>query len=87
MGLSVWRETSKKLTVYRVCYTPIETLFSVFLGEREVRLFPAFTHADCYRCHETSGRLLFFFLNFLFLEKQIMVIFTYNCRLLIGDID
>ena len=26
MGLSVWRETSKKLTVYRVCYTPIETL-------------------------------------------------------------
>ena len=25
MGLSVWRETSKKLTVYRVCYTPIET--------------------------------------------------------------
>ena len=27
MGLSVWRETSKKLTVYRVCYTPIETLF------------------------------------------------------------
>ena len=29
MGLSVWRETSKKLTVYRVCYTPIETL--VFL--------------------------------------------------------
>ena len=31
MGLSVWRETSKKLTVYRVCYTPIETL----LGEGE----------------------------------------------------
>ena len=29
MGLSVWRETSKKLTVYRVCYTPIETLYSV----------------------------------------------------------
>ena len=28
MGLSVWRETSKKLTVYRVCYTPIETLCS-----------------------------------------------------------
>ena len=28
MGLSVWRETSKKLTVYRVCYTPIETLVS-----------------------------------------------------------
>ena len=28
MGLSVWRETSKKLTVYRVCYTPIETLFT-----------------------------------------------------------
>ena len=28
MGLSVWRETSKKKTVYRVCYTPIETLFS-----------------------------------------------------------
>ena len=27
MGLSVWRETSKKLTVYRVCYTPIETLY------------------------------------------------------------
>ena len=26
MGLSVWRETSKKLPVYRVCYTPIETL-------------------------------------------------------------
>ena len=26
MGLSVWRETSKKLTVYRVCHTPIETL-------------------------------------------------------------
>ena len=36
MGLSVWRETSKKLivcrefeeklSVYRVCYTPIETL-------------------------------------------------------------
>ena len=26
MGLSVWRETSKQLTVYRVCYTPIETL-------------------------------------------------------------
>ena len=26
MGLSVWRETSKKLTVYRVCYTPIATL-------------------------------------------------------------
>ena len=26
MGLSVWRKTSKKLTVYRVCYTPIETL-------------------------------------------------------------
>ena len=26
MGLSVWRETSKKLTVYRVCYTPIETM-------------------------------------------------------------
>ena len=26
MGLSVWRETSKTLTVYRVCYTPIETL-------------------------------------------------------------
>ena len=29
MGLSVWRETSKKLTVYRVCYTPIETLMYV----------------------------------------------------------
>ena len=29
MGLSVWRETSKKLTVYRVCYTPIETLLNV----------------------------------------------------------
>ena len=29
MGLSVWRETSKKLTVYRVCYTPIETLQKV----------------------------------------------------------
>ena len=28
MGLSVWRETSKKLTVYRVCYTPIETLYN-----------------------------------------------------------
>ena len=28
MGLSVWRETSKKLTVYRVCYTPIETLLA-----------------------------------------------------------
>ena len=28
MGLSVWRETFKKLTVYRVCYTPIETLFT-----------------------------------------------------------
>ena len=31
MGLSVWRETSKKLTVYRVCYTPIETLVKVLL--------------------------------------------------------
>ena len=31
MGLSVWRETSKKLTVYRVCYTPIETLCTVHL--------------------------------------------------------
>ena len=30
MGLSVWRETSKKLTVYRVCYTPIETLFEAW---------------------------------------------------------
>ena len=30
MGLSVWRETSKKLTVYRVCYTPIETLIKLF---------------------------------------------------------
>ena len=30
MGLSVWRETSKKLTVYRVCYTPIETLIIGF---------------------------------------------------------
>ena len=30
MGLSVWRETSKKLTVYRVCYTPIETLMKGF---------------------------------------------------------
>ena len=30
MGLSVWRETSKKLTVYRVCYTPIETLLYTF---------------------------------------------------------
>ena len=29
MGLSVWRETSKKLTVYRVCYTPIETLIYI----------------------------------------------------------
>ena len=28
MGLSVWRETSKKLTVYRVCYTLIETLLN-----------------------------------------------------------
>ena len=31
MGLSVWRETSKKLTVYRVCYTPIETLLIALL--------------------------------------------------------
>ena len=30
MGLSVWRETSKKLTVYRVCYTPIETLLEIY---------------------------------------------------------
>ena len=29
MGLSVWRETSKKLTVYRVCYTPIEALIQM----------------------------------------------------------
>ena len=29
MGLGVWRETSKKLTVYRVCYTPMETLLQV----------------------------------------------------------
>ena len=33
MGLSVWRETSKKLTVYRVCYTPIETLFLGYMFE------------------------------------------------------
>ena len=38
MGLSVWRETSKKLTVYRVCYTPIETLNNVFSNLSE-RLF------------------------------------------------
>ena len=31
MGLSVWRETSKKLTVYRVCYTPIETLIYIYI--------------------------------------------------------
>ena len=31
MGLSVWRETSKTLTVYRVCYTPIETLLYNFV--------------------------------------------------------
>ena len=30
MGLSVRRETSKKLTVYRVCYTAIETLSYVY---------------------------------------------------------
>ena len=33
MKLSVWRETSKKLTVYRVCYTPIETLVYVHEGK------------------------------------------------------
>ena len=41
MGLSVWRETSKKLTVYRVCYTPIETLIklSMYVGLHDV--YPA----------------------------------------------
>ena len=33
MGLSVWRETSKKLTVYRVCYTPIETLTKLYYAD------------------------------------------------------
>ena len=28
--LSVHREITKFLTVYRVCYTPIETLFNAF---------------------------------------------------------
>ena len=37
MGLSVWRETSKKLTVYRVCYTPIETLLT---EQTNIRLYP-----------------------------------------------
>ena len=37
MGLSVWRETSKKLTVYRVCYTPIETLILICM-----RILPFF---------------------------------------------
>ena len=33
--LSVHREIAKFLTVYRVCYTPIETLIEVPLYERE----------------------------------------------------
>ena len=40
MGLSVWRETSKKLTVYRVCYTRIETLLNLLKFHSNSRLPP-----------------------------------------------
>ena len=39
MGLSVWRETSKKLTLYRVCYTPIETLIYMLANSKPLSLF------------------------------------------------
>ena len=47
MGLSVWRETSKKLTVYRVCYTPFETLLkpAMFLFKTAILHFK---HAAIY---------------------------------------
>ena len=46
MGLSVWRETSKKLTVYRVCYTPIETLKYALLTKLVRSRWPIFSHFD-----------------------------------------
>ena len=44
MGLSVWRETSKKLTVYRVCYTPIKTL------EKEKKKLKLYLKCKSYNC-------------------------------------
>ena len=40
MGLSVWRETSKNLTVYRVCYTPIETLIYLSILRKLAAISP-----------------------------------------------